>query len=372
MTANINQLNNQQNIIQEPEIQNVNREINQEGGNRLSPEALKANEETRELLRDILAGYSQIPDPSDEVVAAKTSIQERLAAMNDGVVALSDAELDGLLNVKRYTNKDGQDPLPAALAHIDECQDYDSVTEQVNKAKTDLIQAYNNKTVDDAELAKGLDTISEKGRFVNARIEKNSIEQAIGKFDMEKTDAREFVPSLETLRTLIADAKFIDFHTKCEMMDGLNDVLKASEKEGKPSESTLKFLRKREEARAEQQKLMDALLHKNDGENNVIKPEVKVEDEIQDRNEIKIENEIKNDQEIKVGNEIKNGQEINVVNEVKNGQENNVLNEVKDNKEPKAENKEVPEKKDGEEPKENPIKEGIFKDAVIIDKNEIK
>ncbi len=363
MTANINQLNNQQNIIQEPEIQNVNRDINPEAGKKPSPEALKANEETRALLRDILAGYSQIPNPSDEVVAAKTSIQERLAAMNDGVVALSDAELDGLLNVKRYTN----DQLPAALAHIDECQDYDSVKEQVSKAQDDLIKAYNDKTIDDAGLAKGFGAIKDKGDFVNARIEKNSIEQAIGKFDMEKTDAREFVPNLETLRTLIADAKFIDFHTKCEMMDGLNDVLKASEKEGKPSESTLKFLRKREEMSAEQQKLMDALLHKNDGENNVIKSEVKVEDEIQARNEINIENEIKNDQEIKVGNEIKNDQE------------NNVVNEVKDNKEPKAENNgqnnQVPEqheKKDGEEPKANPLQEGMFKDAVIIEKNDIK
>ncbi|MEE3423048.1 MAG: hypothetical protein VZR11_10145 [Succinimonas sp.] len=382
MTANINQLNHN-NIIQEPEVQDVNQEIRPEAGNKPSPEVLKANEETRELLRDILAGYSQIPNPSDDVVAAKTSIQERLAAMNDGVVTLSDTELDRLLNVKRYTNKDGQDPLPAALAHIDECQDYDSVKEQVSKAQDDLLKAYNDKTIDDAELAKGFGAIKDKGDFVNGRIEENAIKQAISKFDMEKTDAPDFVANLESLRTLIADAKFIDFHTKSDLIDGLNDVLKACAKEGQPSESTRKFLRKREEMRAEQQKLMDALINKKNEEKPVNQPEIKVneikvEDEIQDRNEIKVGNEIKNDHEINVVNVVKDDQKNNVVNEVKNGQENNVVNEAKDNNEPKAENNghnnQVPEqheKKDGEEPKANPFQEGMFKDAEIIEKNDI-
>ncbi len=351
MTANINQLNHN-NIIQEPEVQDVNQEIRPEAGNKQSPEVLKANEETRELLRDILAGYSQIPNPSDEVVAAKTSIQERLAAMNDGVVTLSDAELDCLLNVKRYTNKDGQDPLPAALAHIDECQDYDSVKEQVSKAQNDLIKAYNDKTIDDAELAKGFDAIKDKGDFVNGRIEENAIKQAISKFDMEKTDAPDFVTNLESLRTLIADAKFIDFHTKCELLDGLNNVLKASGKEEKPSESTSAFLRKREEMRAEQQKIMDALVNKNKEANPVNQPV----------NEIKVEGEIQEDNKVNVGNDIKKDQKIDVVNEIKTGQENNVVNDVKENKGVKVENNghnnQVPEqheKKDGEEPKANPL-----------------
>ena len=360
MTANINQLNNQPNIIEAPEVQEVNQEINQQGGNRLSPEAIKANEETKELLRDILAGYNQIPNPSDEVVAAKLSIQDRLAAM-DGVVTLSEGELDALLNVKRYTDKDGQDPLPVALAHIDECQDYDSVKEQVDKAQDELVQAYDNKTIDAAELAKGFNTIKEKGDFVNARIEKNSIEQAISKVDLEKTDAPDFVTNLESLRTLIADAKFIDFHTKCELLDGLNNVLKASGKEEKPSESTSAFLRKREEMRAEQQKIMDALVNKNKEANPVNQPV----------NEIKVEGEIQEDNKVNVGNDIKKDQKIDVVNEIKTGQENNVVNDVKENKEVKVEIKD-PENHQVPEPEKNNGDKGTELNAQIIENNDVK
>ena len=254
MTANVTQLQNRPldtNAIEGPEA--APKVPDAPKGGVQNPEAAKALQETRELLRDIYSNYAQIPNPSDEVKAKMETVTQRLAALSEGAAVLTEQELDSLCNVGEYVN----DPLPAMLDHIDECRDYDSVDTQVKKAREELVRTYDNNGIDAKRLAEGLDSLSQKGDYVRARIEKQAIEDNEKALDFDKATPEEIASHMENLRTVIADAKFIDFHTKCEMMENLNEIIRATEVKENPSESTSKFLKKMAERRQEQERLMN-------------------------------------------------------------------------------------------------------------------
>ncbi len=254
MTANITQLQNRPldtNAIEGPEsAPKIN---NAPGGNVQNPEAVKALQETRELLQDIYYNYAQIPNPSDDVKARMETVSQRLAGLNGEIQVLSEKELDSLCNVGAYVNN----PLETILSHIDECQDYDSVDEQVKNAREELTRTYDNGNIDGKRLTEGLDAVTQKGDYVRARIEKEAIQENERGINLDTATPEEIVSHMENLRTVIADARFIDFHTKCEMMENINSFISASELKEKPSESTSKFLKKMQERRQEQERLLN-------------------------------------------------------------------------------------------------------------------
>jgi hypothetical protein len=241
--------------ISNDEINNIQNVVNQENTDSISPEAKQKAQETRELLEDIYYNYKQIPNPSTEVKNRMDEIQNRLRNLNGECVSLTEKELDHLVNIK---DNFADTTFKKMLTDMDECTDYESVDNQAQAINHKLEQAYKGGIISTAELAGFIQTTVDQTNSTKSRIEMLEIKDQEGKLE-KCEDQQDYANGLEDLRTLIAGAKFIDFHTKSEMIEHISDTLTSVAKKTKPSPKTRKFMEEMEKHKLEQQERMNKL-----------------------------------------------------------------------------------------------------------------
>jgi hypothetical protein len=251
----INQIN-QNNILDTVEnnkINDVQNLINQENNNPISPETKKLAEETRELLKDIYYNYKQIPNPSSEVQSRMDEIQTKLKNLNGELVTLTDKELDHLVNIK---DNFADTTFKKMLNDMDECLDNESVDEHAQAINRELEQAYKGGKISTTELAQFVQTTIDQVTSTKSKIEMLDIKEQEGKLE-KCEDQQDYANGLEDLRTSIVGAKFIDYHTKVDMLEHINQTLISVGKKTKPSPKTRKFLEELAKRKQEQQEKLN-------------------------------------------------------------------------------------------------------------------
>ncbi len=256
MTAINNNMQNQPAVIDSAQLDAVQKATGSANKEPVSPEVMKQMQETRELLEDIYLNYKQIPNPSKEVRSMMDEVQSKLRNLNGECVTLSDKELDRLVSAQ---DNFADTTFKKLLKDMDECTDFASVDCQAEKVNQELEAAHKDGRISTGDMAKMIRTAIEQAESTKSRIEMIEIKTQEENVSKCTDDKQDYANGLEDLRTAIVTAKFIDYHTKVDMIEHLNDTLKALGENTRPSPKTRRFLEDLEKKRLDQKKQMEEI-----------------------------------------------------------------------------------------------------------------